>query len=74
VRGPDRLVRSHVRSRFVVTMQSGDTFEGLLDEADDLTVVLVDAWAVTEQSRVQVDGRLFLPRVEVAYMQRPEGR
>lgn len=74
MRGPDRLVRAHLRSRFVVTMQSGDTFEGLVDDADDVTVVLVDAWAVTEQNRVQVDGRLFLPRSEVAYMQRPEDR
>jgi len=72
VRGPDRLVRDSLRSRFVVTMQSGEAFEGVLLDADDATAVLVDAWAVTEQSRVQVDGRLYLPRVEVAYMQRPE--
>lgn len=74
MRGPDRLVRAHLRARFVVTMQSGDTFEGLVDDADEVTVVLVDAWAVSAQGRVQVDGRLFLPRPEVAYMQRPEGR
>jgi hypothetical protein len=34
----------------------------------------VDAFAVTERARLQVDGRLFLPRPQIAYMQRPDGR
>ncbi len=72
MRGPDRLIRASVLSRFVVTMHSGDSFEGLLRSADELTLVLVDAAALTATGRTLVDGQLFLPRVEVAYLQRPE--
>jgi hypothetical protein len=56
----------------VVTLTDGTAFDGLLAEADDRTVVLVDAWALERNGRVEVDGRLFLPRDKVAYMQVPK--
>jgi small nuclear ribonucleoprotein (snRNP)-like protein len=68
----DRLLQRLVRERFVVTLKSGDTFDGLLDELDDHTVVLVDPYAVTERARTSVDGKMYLPRDHVAYMQRPD--
>ena len=68
----DRLIRKTLRTRFLVTLRSGETFEGLLLEADERTVVLVDAFGVDGSSRVKVDGSLYLPRGEVAYMQKPE--
>lgn len=69
----DRLVQRSLRERFVVTMATGETFDGLLIDADASTVHLVDAHALDGSSRVAVDGALFLPRDRVAYMQRPEG-
>jgi small nuclear ribonucleoprotein (snRNP)-like protein len=72
MRSRDRLIRKSLRSRFVVTLRSGATFEGLLVEADEMTAVLVDAFAVDSSSRAKVDGSLYLPRAEVDYMQKPE--
>lgn len=68
----DRLVRQSLRQRFVFTMLSGETFEGLLLDADSLTVHVADAFALQGQSpRLAVDGELYLPRAEIAYMQKP---
>jgi hypothetical protein len=33
----DRLIRQALRERFVVTLRSGETFDGLLLDADDKT-------------------------------------
>ncbi len=68
----DRLVRKSLRERFVVTLVSGETFEGLLLDADDKTLTLADAYALSGRDRVKVDGTLYLPR-PIAYMQKPEG-
>lgn len=70
--GRDRLLKDHLRHRYVVTLKSGETFDGLLDRWDEQTVELVNPYAVTEQARVEVDGTLVLPRANIAYMQRPE--
>lgn len=67
----DRLLKSVLRERFLVTLKSGESFDGLLDEWDDRHLAFVDAYAVTEKSRVQLDGGgLWLARENVAYMQR----
>lgn len=68
----DRLLRQYLRERFVITLKSGDTFDGLLDEWDETTVELLDPHMVTAEGRRPVDGRLYLPRSEIAYMQRPD--
>ena len=68
----DRLVRRSLRERFVVTMRSGEAFEGLLLEVDDRTLVLADGHVLTGNARHAADGLLYLPRLEVAYMQKPE--
>jgi len=71
---PDRLVQASVRSRFVVTMHDGGTFEGLLVDADDRVLVLVQASSLSPQgARIGVDGALYLERREIAYLQRPDG-
>ena len=67
----DRLLRAHLRDRFVVTLRSGESFDGLLVDADDKTVRLVDSYALDGKNRVKVDGEMFIPREQVAYMQRP---
>lgn len=70
----DQLIRSALRERFVVTMRSSETFEGLLLDADDKTIRLADAFVLNGASRVRADGDLYLPREQVSYMQRPEVR
>lgn len=69
----DRLLRRALRERFVVTLTTGETFDGLLYEADESTLHLVDVVAISDAGRVKVDGGLFVPRDHVSYLQRPEG-
>jgi hypothetical protein len=71
--GRDSIVRRALRDRFVFTVRSGETFDGLLIEVDAKTYRLADVFAVGEKGRVKVDGELFLPRSEVVYLQRPGG-
>jgi hypothetical protein len=69
----DRLLKSLLRERFLVTLKTGETFEGLLDRVDDRTLELIRPVAVTDKGdRVPADGRVYLDRVNVAYMQRPD--
>lgn len=67
----DRLIRHHLRDRFVVTMSTGESFEGLLLDVDDRTIQLADVKALDGVQRLAVDGVVFLPRMGVAYMQKP---
>lgn len=67
----DNIVRRALRERFVATLRSGESFDGLLVEADDKTFRFADAFAVDGTSRVRIDGELFLPREAVLYLQRP---
>lgn len=70
----DRLLKALLRERFVVTLKTGETFDGLLDRHDERTIELLNVHAVTEQARLPVDGRIYFPRDQVAYMQRPEAQ
>lgn len=67
--GRDRVIRALLRERFVVTLTTGETFEGLVIDADDSTVHLARAFAITDDGKIPVDGQLFVPREHVAYMQ-----
>ena len=67
------LLRRHLRERFQVTMLSGESFDGLLDEWDGQHLTLLDAGVVNENGqRVPVPGEVWLPRDRVAYMHRPQ--
>lgn len=67
----DRIVKKYVRDRFVVTMKDGQTWNGLLTDADTVTLSLADVQAISpDGSRVKADGEIFLPRADVAYMQK----
>lgn len=57
----------------MVTMQGGESFEGLLLDADEKTLHLVEAHALSGKASVPVDGALFLPRAQVSYLQKPGG-
>lgn len=68
-----RLIRDLERRRVVVTIADAETFEGILLDADDGHLVLVDAAQLTaDGERVAIDGQLWLPTDRVAYLQRPE--
>jgi hypothetical protein len=70
----DRLLRAAHLERFVVTLTTGETFDGLLSDCDDNSVRLVGAHAVSDKESVSVDGDIYLPREKIAYMQNPGGR
>lgn len=69
----DKLIRRNLLQRFVVTLKGGETFDGLLAEVDEKTLRMVNASAIGKNSRIGVDGELFIPRTDVAYMQKPGG-
>ena len=67
---PDRLIRSMLRSRYIVTLSTEETFEGVLIDADDQHLVLADAVTLAANGdRLGVDGHLWIPRPAVKYMQ-----
>lgn len=66
----DRILRSHLRYRVVVTMRDGATWDGVVMDADDRTLILRDVEAVQpDKSRVAADGEVLIPRDQVAYVQ-----
>jgi small nuclear ribonucleoprotein (snRNP)-like protein len=68
----DRLIRAHLSERFVVTLDDGQTFLGLLRDIDDRVLVLVDASQLADNGDVlAVDGALYIERIRINYMQRP---
>jgi hypothetical protein len=68
--GRDRLLRDHLRDRFIVTLDTGAAFSGLLDKWDHNTVELVGAVALSD-GQPKVSGSLLLPRARILYMQHP---
>lgn len=60
-----------ILERFIVTLRSGESFDGLLADADTKTIRLVSSFALSGKDRVSVDGELFIPRSEITYLQRP---
>lgn len=70
------ILRRRMRSRLVVTMKSGETFDGVLYEQDRQTWVLRNT-QVIQQGRgptpttVPLDGEVILLTADVAFAQRP---
>lgn len=70
--GLDRVVTDHLRERYLVTLKSGETFDGLLVDSDGRALVLAQASSVASgRDPILVDGSLILFRADVAYLQRP---
>ena len=71
----DRLLKKTLRDRYVITLKSAQTFEGILDDWDRNRVKLINAFVVTEAAgqagRVPVSGDLYLDRDNIAYSQVP---
>ena len=69
----DALLRRHIRTRYLVTLDNGEAFDGIAVEADERHLILADAHAVGPSGeRTKVDGQLWLPRINIRYMQQPE--
>lgn len=67
----DRVVRQYLRTRFLITTKLGQTWSGVLLEADANTLRLSEAHLIAaDGSETSADGNVFLPRGEIAYMQR----
>ncbi len=69
----EKLIRKAYRKRFVVTLHDDTTFDGLLIEADSEVVILQNATVITDPREVPqpVDGKVYLERSKIAYMQAP---
>lgn len=66
------LIRRALRDRFVVTLVTGEAWDGVLLEADGTHYVLVDAAQITAAGdHVKADGKIWLQTADVAYMQQP---
>jgi hypothetical protein len=69
--GRDKVIQGSLRERFVVTLSSGEgSFAGLLMDADDRTLTFEDVRLVATDGTVPADGRLYVDRLNIAYMQR----
>lgn len=67
---PDRILRSHLRYRLVVTMRDGATWDGVVMDADERTLILRDVEAIQpDKTRVPADGEVLVPRDQIAYCQ-----
>lgn len=65
-----RLLRTHIRTRYLVSLQNDEGFEGVLIDADKEHLILADVSAVApDGSREKLDNNLWIPRANVKYMQ-----
>lgn len=67
----DRVINYYLKDRFLISLTDGSAIEGLLLEVDEKTISLTDCFRVTIQTRISVDGTLFIPRSNILYMQKP---
>jgi hypothetical protein len=68
------ILRQAIKERVIVTLKTGEGFEGLLFWADGKTWELVQAKAIGAGrggADAPVDGRLLIPADNVAYCQKP---
>lgn len=65
----DRLLRMALRSRFLVFLRDGGTFSGLLDDVDTRTAVFADVQLIQTSGTVPADGKLYVDRERIAYLQ-----
>lgn len=70
----NRVLRSRLRRRVLVTLHSGEAFDGVLFDADRQALVLRNASQVGVANRgtpVPVDGEVVVLLEDVAYLQLP---
>jgi hypothetical protein len=62
---PDRILAAQVRRGCVIASKSGDTYRGVLMDADDRSVFL--AHAFVDES--PMDGEVLILRADIAFVQ-----
>lgn len=68
----DRIIKSHLKTRFLISMQDKSAIEGLLIDADKNHIQLADCFAVDNRgNKTSVDGNIYIPRNQILYMQKP---
>jgi len=70
----ERVLRSRMRDRVVITTKTGATYVGVLFEQDRRSLVLrqtVAVGAADDRSDVNLDGELILLWADVDFVQRP---
>jgi hypothetical protein len=65
-----RIRKNLLRYAYVFTLANGETFSGVLEDADDEFFVLQRVCTFTQDQWLPVDGRLILERSRVMYLQR----
>lgn len=70
-RAPGRVLRRLERHRCVVSTTDGQSFEGILWEADREVLVLVNAELRVGQVSQPVDGELVIERARIVFLQFP---
>ncbi len=69
-----RALKRRLRQRVIVTLKSGQSFEGVLFECDPQAWVLRDTSAIgvgEKNTNLPVDGEVVLLTAEIAFAQRP---
>lgn len=66
-----RILRTHLRKAVLVELKSGQTFRGVLFDADRDCFILRNAQVIDGQQSVPVDGEVLILRPDVAFVQYP---
>lgn len=68
-----RTLQSRLRQRVIVTLKTGQAFDGVLVEADQVAWVLRNAQALAYADRgpIAVDGEVIVLAADIAFAQRP---
>lgn len=69
-----RLLKERLLERVVVTLKSGQSFEGLLYDLDPHAWFLRDSFAVgagEKNTNLPLDGELIVLAADIAFVQRP---
>jgi small nuclear ribonucleoprotein (snRNP)-like protein len=64
-------LRGRVRADVIVTLKTGDEFQGVLFEQDRRILILRGATQHLPQAVIPVDGELLIRWDDVAYIQKP---
>lgn len=70
----NRILRTRLRERFLVTTKDGASFSGILYATDEKCLVLRDAEAIGAgegKTNLPLDGEIIILVSDVAYLQRP---
>lgn len=70
----NRVIKSRLRDKVLVTTKDGAAFAGVLFEADDKALVLRQAEALgaaDDKSNVPLDGEVLILLADVAFIQKP---